>query len=66
MCACLFAPPPNASSKECSVPVRTICQPMMARLRQSCHAAIVNALTDDESTAQALDEVMRALFGDAD
>ena len=35
-------------------------------MRQSCHAAIVNALTDDESTAQALDEVMRALFGDAD
>ena len=34
-------------------------------MRQSCHAAIVNALTDDESTAQALDEVMRALFGDA-
>jgi len=34
-------------------------------MRQACHAAIVNALTDDESTAQALDDVMRALFGDA-
>jgi nitric oxide reductase NorQ protein len=34
-------------------------------MRQACHAAIVNALTDDESTAQALDELLRALLGDA-
>ena len=34
-------------------------------MRQACHAAIVDALTDDATTAQALDEVMRALFGDA-
>lgn len=34
-------------------------------MRQACHAAIVDALTDDNDTAQALDEVMRALFGDA-
>lgn len=34
-------------------------------MRQACHAAIVDALTDDSDTAQALDEVMRALFGDA-
>jgi nitric oxide reductase NorQ protein len=34
-------------------------------MRQACHAAIVDALTDDVATAQALDEVMRALLGDA-
>lgn len=34
-------------------------------MRQACHAAIVDALTDDSDTAQALDDVMRALFGDA-
>nr|WP_251140712.1 CbbQ/NirQ/NorQ/GpvN family protein [Rhodoferax sp. U11-2br] len=34
-------------------------------MRQACHAAIVDALTDDKDTAQALDEVMLALFGDA-
>jgi hypothetical protein len=31
----------------------------------ACKAAIVDALTDDTSTAQALGELLRALFGDA-
>ncbi len=35
-------------------------------LRSACHAAIVDALTDDTDTAAALDEVVRAVVGDAD
>lgn len=34
-------------------------------LRLACRAAIVDALTDDIATAEALDEVVRALVGDA-
>ena len=34
-------------------------------LRVACQAAIVDALTDDVSTAEALGEVVRALVGDA-
>jgi len=34
-------------------------------LRVACQAAIIDALTDDLATAQALAEVARALFGDA-
>jgi len=32
--------------------------------REACRAAIVDALTDDTDTADALDEVVRAVFGD--
>ncbi len=35
-------------------------------MQVACQAAIVDALTDDLATAQALGEVVRALFGDAD
>ena len=35
-------------------------------LRAACRAAIVDALTDDLDTAAALDEVVRAVVGDAD
>jgi hypothetical protein len=31
----------------------------------ACQAAIIDALTDDASTAEALGEVVRALVGDA-
>ena len=34
-------------------------------LRVACQAAIIDALTDDASTAEALGEVVRALVGDA-
>ena len=34
-------------------------------LQIACQAAIIDALTDDVATAQALAEVMRALFGEA-
>jgi nitric oxide reductase NorQ protein len=34
-------------------------------LRAACRAAIVDALTDDAGTADSLDEVVRALVGDA-
>ncbi|MDD2808285.1 CbbQ/NirQ/NorQ/GpvN family protein [Rhodoferax sp.] len=34
-------------------------------MQVACQAAIVDALTDDLATAQALGEVVRALFGDA-
>jgi nitric oxide reductase NorQ protein len=34
-------------------------------LQVACQAAIIDALTDDIATAQALAEVVRALFGDA-
>ena len=34
-------------------------------MQAACQAAIIGALTDDESTAQALTEVMRAVVGDA-
>jgi len=34
------------------------------RPRSACRAAIVDALTDDADTAAALDEVVRAVFGD--
>lgn len=34
-------------------------------LRVACQAAIIDALTDDPSTAEALGEVVRALVGDA-
>ncbi|MCY1559540.1 Denitrification regulatory protein NirQ [compost metagenome] len=33
---------------------------------QACRVAIVNALTDDPGTAEALFEVVRAVLGDAD
>ena len=33
-------------------------------LREACHAAVVDALTDDLDTLQALDEVVRAVIGD--
>ena len=35
-------------------------------LRDACHAAVVDALTDDADTLQALDEVVRAVIGDND
>ena len=35
-------------------------------LRDACHAAVVDALTDDADTLQALDEVVRAVIGDGD
>ena len=35
-------------------------------LRAACRGAIVDALTDDADTAAALDEVVRAVVGDAD
>ncbi len=35
-------------------------------LRDACHAAVVDALTDDLDTLQALDEVVRAVIGDDD
>ena len=35
-------------------------------LRDACHAAVVDALTDDADTLQALDEVVRAVIGDDD
>lgn len=35
-------------------------------LHTACQAAIVDALTDDTATAEALHEVVRALIGDAD
>jgi len=34
-------------------------------MQVACHAAIIDALTDDAVTAQALGEVVRALVGDA-
>lgn len=34
-------------------------------MRAACQAAVIDALTDDADTAQALGEVSRALFGDA-
>ncbi len=34
-------------------------------IRTACQAAIIDALTDDAATAEALGEVTRALFGDA-
>jgi hypothetical protein len=34
-------------------------------LQTACQAAIIDALTDDIATAQALAEVVGALFGDA-
>lgn len=33
-------------------------------LREACHAAIVDALTDDADTARALAEVVGAVIGD--
>jgi nitric oxide reductase NorQ protein len=35
-------------------------------LRDACRAAVVDALTDDTETIQALDEVVRAIVGDED
>ena len=35
-------------------------------LREACHAAVVDALTDDADTLQALNEVVRAVVGDDD
>lgn len=34
-------------------------------MRVACRAAIIDALTDDSATAEALDEVVRAVVGDA-
>jgi hypothetical protein len=34
-------------------------------MQTACQAAVIDALTDDMATAQALNEVVRALFGDA-
>ena len=35
-------------------------------LRQACHAAVIDALTDDAETILALNEVVRAIVGDED
>ena len=34
-------------------------------MKTACQAAVIDALTDDISTAEALGELLRALFGDA-
>jgi hypothetical protein len=34
-------------------------------IQVACHAAVIDALTDDVVTAEALGEVVRALVGDA-
>jgi nitric oxide reductase NorQ protein len=52
----------TASTRLLVMSARLIAAGMDARA--ACRAAIVDALTDDADTATALDEVVRAVFGD--
>jgi nitric oxide reductase NorQ protein len=54
----------TASTRLLVMSARLIAAGMDARA--ACRAAIVDALTDDADTATALDEVVRAVFGDGD